>query len=43
MTNYDQYWIGEASKLIQQFGLPVPTTAIPTVVSTQSTVYLHCF
>ena len=39
MTNYDQYWIGEASKLIQQVGLPVPTTPVPTVVSTEFLMY----
>lgn len=36
MTNYDQYWVGEASRLIRQPGLPLPTTPEPQVVSRKS-------
>ena len=32
-TTYDEYWVGEASELIHQPGLPVPTTPAPKVVS----------
>ena len=43
MTNYDQYWIGEASKLIRQIGLPVPTPSIPTSVSLRSAYYQRVY
>ncbi len=29
VTNYNEYWVGEASRLIQQPGLPLPTTPEP--------------